>query len=381
MPAKFAERVDEFHERAAARAKLTDFGPPSYREGMGVLLGALDELDYLTDYGRDGLSDVIVDTLVARLWTEEGWKRAPEVKQAPIVRPIVITGIPRTGTTALHKLLSMDRQFQGIERWLAAAPQPRPPRDAWEANAAYQDSIAELERFFARTPGMRKAHNMVAGEVDECLNVLTQEFVSNRFGSVAHLPGYDRWQQAQDERCSYARYADVLRLIGAADSRTWLLKNPGHVWAIERVFDVFPDAMVIHTHRTPLKAISSIGSVLLMARGAYEGESADPGLLGPRESKQWSEAMRRTMRARDARPDQFLDVFQADLHRDPMSVVRAVYDRLGLTLSAEAERAMAAWIEADKKAHVEHKHHLREFGVSEQQVRDDFAPYMARFGF
>lgn len=376
----FSQRVDEFHERAAARAKLTDFGPSSYREGLGVLLGALDGLT-LTDYGRSGLSDVIVDTLVARLWTEEGWKRAPDTRRAPIVRPIVITGVPRTGTTALHKLLSMDPQFQGLERWIAGAPQPRPPRAEWESNPAYQDSIAELERFFQRSPGMRQAHNMVAGEVDECLNVLTQEFVSNRFGSVANIPGYDRWQQSQDERVSYQRYADVLRLIGGHDKRIWLLKNPGHVWAIDRVFEVFPDAMVIHTHRTPLKAISSIGSVLLMARGAYEGKGADPKLLGPRESKQWSEALRRTMRAREQRPEQFLDVHQVDLHRDAMAVVRDVYDKLQLTLSGEAEQAMRAWIEADKQSHAEHKHQLSDFGISEREVREDFAPYMARYGY
>ena len=166
-------------------------------------------------------------TLTARLHTEKGWRERPDCRTIPIRRPLVITGIPRTGTTALHKLLSMDPQFQGLEHWLTETPMVRPAKETWASNPAYQASVAGLEAYFKIMPEMRKAHEMVAGEVEECLEVLRQSFLTNRFGAGIYLPSYDDWFFRQDERESYRRYADVLRLIGADEpEKRWLLKNP-----------------------------------------------------------------------------------------------------------------------------------------------------------
>ena len=290
--AKFADLEDELHSRAAEIAQYSDFGTSGYRTGLRLLLRAFDQDATFTEVGFNFAYGTVLGTLVARLYAQRGIADAPPAHAPPIRAPLVITGIPRTGTTALHKLLSMDPQFQGLEHWLTDYPMIRPPRATWPANPAFQASVAGLDAFFAAMPQMRKAHDMVADEVGECLDILRQSFVSNRFGSAINVPSYDEWFFAQSEIPSYHRYADVLRLIGTAEpQKRWLLKNPGHIAQLEALFAVFPDALVIHTHRDPVAAIPSLCSTLYMARAMYEGEHTERRLIGPRESSYWRTAL------------------------------------------------------------------------------------------
>ena len=169
MQSTFAAMEDELHSMAVDAAKLSDFGGWDYLPGLRSLLAAFDSDPKLTELGRQFALGNIVGTLTARLQAEKGWRERPDCRAIPIRRPLVITGIPRTGTTALHKLLSMDPQFQGLEHWLTETPMIRPARETWPANTAYQASVAGLEMYFKIMPDMRKAHDMVAGEVEECL--------------------------------------------------------------------------------------------------------------------------------------------------------------------------------------------------------------------
>src|SRR5579859_7300652 len=172
--ARFEDLEDELHRAAVEATGLEDFGDPDYLIGLRVLLRAFDTDPQLTEIGRQFAYGTVLGTLTARLHTQHGWSQHRELLQQRIERPLVITGIPRTGTTALHKLLSMDPQFQGLEHWLAETPMVRPGRETWPSHPAYQASVASLERFFTIMPDMRKAHDMVAGEVEECLEVLRQ---------------------------------------------------------------------------------------------------------------------------------------------------------------------------------------------------------------
>jgi hypothetical protein len=335
---------------------------------------------HCTEVGGQFASGTVIGTLAARLHTESGWKRRPDFRQVEIRRPLVITGIPRTGTTALHKLLALDPQFQGLERWLAETPQVRPPRDTWASNPAYQACVAGLDLFFTLMPEMRKAHDMVADEVDECLEVLRQDFVSNRFGSSMHVPSYDDWFFMQDELPSYVRYVDVLRLIGADEpQKRWLLKNPGHVAQMGCLLDVLPDACVIQTHRDPAKAIPSLCSTLHMARRMFEGDAARADVIGPREVEYWAQAMAATSRVRERRPDQFFDMDHREFHRDPMAVIRHIYEKFDLSLSDKAASRMQRWIaESPTTKHGEHHYDITDYGITSDQVRRRFADYMAR---
>ena len=371
--------VAELLAQASAATGLDDFGT-GFEGALGVLCDAIaSDIDLNAD-NVPRLAGPIVGLLISRLYSEAGWKRNPQCLARPIRAPLVVTGLPRTGTTALHKLMAMDPQFQGLERWLAETPQPRPPRDTWAAHPDFQACVAGLDMFFQMMPEMRKAHDMVADEVDECLEVLRQDFASNRFGSSMHVPSYDRWWATQDEMPAYRRYVDVLRLVGANDSgQRWLLKNPGHVAQMDCLLEVLSDACVIQTHRDPVKAIPSLCSTLHMARRMFEGDATDPTVLGPREVEYWAKAMETTQRARRSRPDQFFDMDHREFHRDPMGVIRRIYDQFGLTLSDEAAARMQRWIaESPTSKHGEHLYDITDYGITAGQVRSRFADYIAR---
>lgn len=381
MDPTFVSMEDQLHAAATQMAGgLADFGAPDYLPGLRALLASMDADTRFTDIGRQFGMGNVIGTLAARLYTEHGCKQRPDHRSVDVRTPLVITGIPRTGTTALHKLLSMDPQFQGLEHWLTEAPQVRPPRETWPSNPAFQASVAGLEAFFKLMPEMRAAHDIVADEVDECLEVLRQGFVSNRFASGMFVPSYDRWFLGRDELPSYRRFVDVLRLIGADEpDKRWLLKNPGHVAEIDCLLEVLPDACIIQTHRDPVQAIPSLCSTLHMSRRMFEADAARPDLIGPREVEYWGQAMEKTERARQRSPDRFHDVDHREFHRDPMGVVRAIYDRFDLALSDEAARHMQRWIdESPTTRHGEHRYKIGDYGVTPEQVRHRFGDYMTR---
>ena len=377
----FTEGEEQLHDVARQMTGLNDFGSDEYRVGLRLLLESMDRDLKPTAMGREFGAGTVVGTLAARLHAHEGWKRDPQCLQKPIVKPLVITGIPRTGTTALHKLLSMDPQFQGLEHWLADVPMPRPRREEWERNTHYRTVVANLDAFFRAAPEMRAAHEMTAHEVDECLEVLKHCFVSNRFASGWNVPSYDAWFQQQDERPAYRYFANTLRLIGAHDDRVWLLKNPGHIAQLDALLEIFPDARVVQTHRDPGTALPSLCSVLKMSRVVLEGDAVDSRSIGPRECRYWHEAAMLAIAVRQRSPSrQFFDVDHRRFHAEPMRIVHELYDYYGLTLSAEAEAAMRRWIAANPANRLgEHRYAAADFGLDPNEIRAVFREYMRHF--
>jgi len=382
IPPRFTGAEDALHQAATDATGLSDFGRGvEYLPGLAQLLRALDDDGpRFVEGGREGVWSAILGTLVSRLFAEKGLAERPDSLQRPILRPLVITGVPRTGTTALHKLLSMDEQFQGLERWLTVFPAPRPPRATWENNPLFQAVRHGLEEFFAREPKLRAAHNIVAEDVDECLEILKQDFCSNMWGSAWRVPAYDRWWSGQTEQASYARLARELQLIGADDRRPWLLKNPGHIMQLDALLETFPDACVVQTHRDPVKALPSLCSTLLMARGMSEGPAVDPHEIGRRELDNWARATDAAMAARDRLPPrQFIDVRHQDFHADPMGVVRRIYTHFDIALSAQAESRMNERIRNDPEGrHGEHNYTAQQFGLDPDTIRARFAGYIQR---
>lgn len=387
-PARFAGSGEQLHEAAsAALGGWADFAPDAYLRGLDVLLQSMDYDPRWTEAGRRRGWATLVSVLAARGHAIRSMSENPGFEQTPLKAPIVITGIPRTGTTALHKLLAVDSQFQGLETWLTGAPQPRPAPETWEANPAFQATVAQLESRNASKPGIRAAHDMAAEEVDECCLILRQGFVSNLWTCGWSAMNYDLWWQGQTdtggEQHCYDHLARVLKLIGStAPDKRWLLKNPGHVDNLDTLFTTFPDALVIQTHRDPAKAIPSLAAMLIGNHAVFEEGRVDERrlLTGWRETEKWARAIRRTENARRARPSQILDVIHTDFHGDPMGTVERIYAFAGLTLTDAVRAAMAERIEARPEAqHGTHKYDLADFGLTAEGVRERFGDYVERF--
>jgi hypothetical protein len=370
--------VDALHDAASARTGLTDFGDTDYREGLDVLIDALRRSS------RRGLlasrfASIVVDTLAGRLASQAGWNANPQVLNNAVTAPLIITGLPRSGTTILHFLLSVDPQFQWTPRWVGEAPLIRPPRDEWEQHPQFKAVHARIEALFAANPGMRAAHDIGAELADECITVMSQSFVSNLFNSSFPFPEYRHWWYEADEEPSYRRYKKNLQLIGARESdKTWLLKNPSHTFGMDAMLRVFPDARVVVLHRNPVQTIVSGASLTWLNGKIFEKEEA-----GAMRLDIYARAVDRmaAARAKHAQADvlDVLDVDYRDLIADKIGTVRAIYKHFGLALSEETESAMREFVASNPQGkHGKHAYTSEEFGLSDDIVRARFADYIAR---
>ena len=209
--------VEDLHASATRVTGLADFGTDDYRDGLAVLLGSYARDAGLTPLGRKVKRSFLRGALVARLLSEAAWKSWPEYAAVAIERPIFVTGLPRTGTTALHRLLTADPAHQGLEMWLTQAPGPRPPRETWAANPVFQQIQAGYERHHAEHPEFMGVHYIAADQVEECWQLLRQSMRSVSYECLAHLPAYSRWLRGQDWTGAYRRHRRNLQLIGLPD--------------------------------------------------------------------------------------------------------------------------------------------------------------------
>jgi hypothetical protein len=379
----FSEAEAPLHEAAtAATDGLTDFGDADYLIGLRVLLQALDSDTQFSEQGRQMIFGSLVGALSARLRMFKGLKERPECLHTLIRRPLVIIGMPRTGTTALHKLLSMDPQFQGIEYWLGNAPMPRPPRSTWASNPQYQAAVSGLEQAAQIMPEMAAFHEVTADGIDECLVVLAQCFVSNNWGSSYRVPSYDAWWRRQDERPAYRYLANGLRLIGANEpEKPWLLKNPGHIWALDLLLEQFPDACIVQTHRDPVKSIPSVCNLLLSMRRAAQAGTVDLRDIGARELSVWSEAVQRADQVRANYKGTVVDVLHREFHADPIGIVKKIYRQFDFELVPGVEQRMRDWLQANPAdKHGLHVYSAEQFGLGAGVIREQFGEYIRRYG-
>jgi len=382
-PAKFVNAADRLHDVVAARVGSSDFGGADYRWGLRILLQSIDADAHFNAVGREQAWRRLVEMLSGRVRAVRAMAANPGFARTAIVRPVVITGIPRTGTTALHKLLAVDPQFQGLESWLLNAPMPRPARDSWESYPEFREAADQSARRDRLSPGAKAAHARAAEEVDECLTVLAHSFVSNMWACGWPAPTYDAWWQTQSERPAYQHLRRVIQLIGSNEpDRRWLLKNPGHIAKLDLLFEIFPDALVIQTHRDPARAIPSLTSLLCQfyaplrdADGALQGR-----ITAHRETEKWAKAIADSEQVRRDHPGQVLDIIQSDLHRDPIGTVRRIYQFCGLDLSHEVEDAMRQRGQTDpERSHGQHRYDIANFGLTEDEVRERFGSYVDRY--
>ncbi len=382
-PERFATASDQLHDVVAKLVGSDDFGDNDYVWGLQVLLQSMDYDPQFSEQGRRIAWGELISALSSRVQALKSMAEHSDFHRQPILKPVVITGIPRTGTTALHKLMSVDPQFQGLQTWLTSAPMPRPARVTWESYPQFQQTVERLERRHAASPQKRAAHNMVADEVDECVLVMRTGFVSNVWSCFWSAPSYDAWWRTQSELPDYYHLQRVLQLIGSNDAdKRWLLKNPGHIANLDLLFAVFPDAQVIHTHRDPAKAIPSLCALLIPNHSVVEvgRKEIRAQLMGTREVSNWAKAIRDADRVRQQYPKQILDVVHKDFHCDPMTVIHNIYAFIDAQLSPEVATAMATRISAaPESSHGTHRYAAADFGLTEESIREHFGNYMDRF--
>jgi hypothetical protein len=382
-PEEFRHSLDLLHETVTQDSGLIDFGSTDYLPGLTVLLQSMDYDPRFSETGRRAAWGMLVDVLRGRAHAIQSMKDNPGFDAAPILSPVVITGVPRTGTTALHRLMAVDERFQGLQTWLLDSPMPRPPIETWGDYPQFRKSAQLLETQYAASPESRAMHFRAAEEVHECCMVLRQSFVSNLWSCGWSAPTYDAWWQAQSEEAAYRYYHRCVQLIGSSEpEKRWLLKNPGHIDNLDLLFAVFPDARVIQTHRDPAKAVPSLVSLLMRMHPIMEEGRVDQRgeIMLRREVAKWAAAVRRCETVRLLHPNNVLDVVHGEFHADPMGVLERIYAFVGMEIPDHTRAAMAQRIEDKPElSHGVHRYDIADFGMTEEEAREPFADYIRRY--
>jgi hypothetical protein len=364
--------------RAVAAAGSDDFGPPGIEAGLARTLDAFSRVP-LTSAATQEVNARLVRDLANRLAVEAWYAAHPETAQQTIDSPVILVGMPRTGTTATVAMLALDDRLRFLRGWEAGAPVPPPIAGEEESDPRL---IAAREA--AKTYAMAHLHLFDPDGPEEDLALLAGLDMHAFHGAYPMPDDYLAWWKTADFRSCYAYIARVLKLLQSRRGpNRWLLKSPPHLFRIDRLAELYPDARFVMTHRDPRKLIASVASlhVHLFEERCRPG-SIDKAKVGRTVLAFWREGIRRGLAARAAiGEDRFIDVDNGDVVSRPVAVFERIYDHIGLPLTPALVRRLEDYNANNAPGRFgAHRYTLEEYGLDEAEVRSAFAEYIDRFG-
>jgi hypothetical protein len=374
-------------DAARRRTGLDDFGDEAFREPFERVVRALDGEARLNLVGRIAARQDLLRLLSNRLRMIDDAKRHPDILDEPIRRPIFVTGLPRTGTTLLHGLLAQDPSSRAPLTWEMMFPSPPPRRRPGARDRRAALAERQIRWFHRLSPEFRTIHPTGGDLPEECLVIASHAFVSFQFQTMYDVPSYEAWLEQQDLRAVYRWHRRFLQqLQWRSPAARWVLKAPAHLFGFEALFDAYPDAAIVLTHRAPLEVVGSLASLTAVLRGTFS-DDVDPFAVGAEMTRRWSGALFGALRARDAGRvpgERIVDVSYSELMRDPIGVVDRIYRSFrsfGLELTAEVEARMRTYLAANPKDKSgRHRYTLEEFGLDAAEESVRYADYARRFG-
>lgn len=375
-------QADELLASARRGTGLTDFGDSFFRAPLDVLLDSIEREAELSALGRAIVRGRVLGMLKNRLRIEQIVRAQPQLASTPIVRPIVIAGLQRTGTTMLHRLLAADPRARALAGWEALHPAPLPLEahsGNWQRRAQGRLAQAALARL---APEFFAIHPVESEAPEEDVLLVDHSFASQASEAILHVPTYASWLERQDLTPAYHYLARILRVLAwQRGGQFWVLKTPHHMEYLHELLTVFPDAVIVQTHRDPQATMGSFCSMVAHGRGLFS-DRVDPREIGRHWQRKVRRMIDRSLAVRDAGAEaRFVDVSYYDLVADPLACVRRIYARAQLALEPDAEAAMRQVLERDvQHRHGRHAYTARDFGLSRAGIEETFADYRARFG-
>jgi hypothetical protein len=370
--------------RARRMTGLSDFGAPTFRPGLSRLLRSLEEDSQLNAFGRYFARRQVLELLCNRLTLQDYRTCHPEVAKQEIQKPLFVLGLPRTGTTLLYGLLAQDPAHRSPLSWEVDDPCPPAEEAGYESDPRIERTEKRFEQLRQLSPTFQAIHPIGSLLPQECIVITACEFMSIRFEMCFDVAGYQEWFLEQDMSSTYRYHGEFLQHMQSRFSRErWVLKSPGHLGPIDALLDQYPDAMLVQTHRDPLRVIPSVSSLEYAGRG-IASDAVDPKSIGQQQLRFWSALLEQGMRARAERPEQAHQIFDLHFHEilsDPLGCVRRIYQHFDLELTPEASKRMQDYLDAHpREKHGEHRYSLEGFGLEEAEVRHNFASYTNHFG-
>lgn len=371
--------------RAERLAGLLDWGDDrSFRQPLRMLTQPDQDLAALTPVGRLLLRHVLVERLVSRLRIQDYVAGHPEVRDSTIARPLIVLGLPRTGTTFLHGLLSQDPACRPMLAWYAHCPAPPPRPGSLEAAARIARCDREIRNIALLARGLQAIHHTAAAEPEECMPLLMNTFMTDAYGLFADFESYRLWLGSQDMTPAYRYYRLQLQILQQhVPGAHWVLKTPAHLPNLGTLLTVFPDACIVWTHRDPGNSVPSMLNLRFKALGLGNRLRPDAApCLIRRSLESLRDMLARAEAARRAvAPGRILDVQYDELIRDPVSVVRQVYDHFGFAWADGFQDGLKTRLRTHAAGrHGRHAYDPAAFGLRREDIRRAFGVYCAAYG-
>lgn len=374
--------AESLMKRAVRSTGLSDFGNEFDLEPLEVLCKSIEEESYLHPFGRFVTRTRLKGVLENRLRAEFWFKECPEIEEIKLPPVCVITGLQRTGTTMLHRLLAADPDTRALLSWEAINPAPIPGLEKEkDRHKRIGSALTSQKALGYIAPDFFTVHPVEAMAPEEDCLLLDASFLSTVPEATLRVPAYSRWLESRDQRPAYEYMKKLLKLLQWQDpGKRWILKTPHHMEYLDVLFDVFPEVKIIQTHRDPAVTIASFCSMISHGRGVFSSK-VDPLEVGRDWTRKIVRMTENTMRVRDTIPkDRFLDVYYEDLLEDPIEEVRKIYGYLDIPWSEMTEKTMQKnHRENYQYKYGKHLYTLEDFNFSEQTIRRMFEEYYRQY--
>jgi hypothetical protein len=381
LAADCALDADALHARAIADTGLDDFGPDDYRERLDVYLAALHDIDDMHGPGIVNFFGQISQWLKNRLLLADLLTRHPEIHDIELLPPVVIAGLPRTGTTHLHNLLAAGPAFRTLPYWESFEPFP-PPSEAGaepDPRAARMDVAVSVMNMLM--PHFALMHEMTTEHVHEEIQLLANDFSTMFMETLAYVPRWRDYYLAHDQTSTYEYLATQLKALQfMRGGRRWLLKSPQHLEQLPVLAQVFPGVAVVCTHRDPVPVALSMVAML-----TYSARMHRSPVPVERIAAEWIDRLESMLgalaRDRDViAPERSIDVSFDEFMADELGVAARVYGLVGEPITDDARTAMADYLAGHQRGRLGKVVTSCEmFGLDEADLRARFAPYVSRF--
>lgn len=377
-------RPEGLMRRACKQTGLSDYGSDYFRAPLRRLCDSLEKDAQLTALGRVTARQDLLRLLSNRLQFVDIFKRHPEIADQEIVAPVFILGMPRTGTTSLHELMSLDPQFRVPLSWEVAHPFPPPETSTYRSDPRIAKLAADLARVDTLLPDFKNMHPMGAELPQECVALFSHDFASMIFDVQFRLTRYQEWLIKEDMGEVFRNHRRWLQLLQwKCPGDTWVLKSPQYLWNIRDMLREYPDARVVQTHRDPIKVALSIGSLTTTLR-SLGSDHADLKEATREYADLLHYGTQTTMAARAEgllSEERAFDLQFAHFRKDPVSAVGEVYRHLGLNLKDEIAARMQGFLDGGKESerHGKHSYDLRDSGLNPDLERRRFAEYQEAY--
>jgi Sulfotransferase family len=373
--------ADALHERASAETGLHDFGAKDYRERLDVYLAALHEIDGLHGAGIVNFYGQLLQVLKNRLLLTDLLARHPEIEDIELRSPVVIAGLPRTGTTHLHNLLAAPSTFRTMPYWESVEPFPMPNEVGIEPDPRRTRIDVAVGVLNTVMPHFALMHEMTTDHVHEEIQLLANDVSTMLLETLADVPRWRDYYQAHDQSPHYEYLATQLKAMQfLRGGRRWLLKSPQHLEQVPVLDRVFPDSIVVFTHRDPVPvALSMIAMITYSARMHRSPVPVEE--IAASWIDRLEQMLTALIRDRDTiGPDRSIDIRFDDFMADEIGVAERVYALADEPFTDAAGKAIGDYLAGHRRGrlgNVEMSYEM--FGLQEHSLRTCFAPYVERF--